>query len=167
MADINKVSIIGRLTRDAEQSYTTSGHSLLRFSIAVNQRRKQGDSWIDEAHFFDATVWGRQGESIVGYMTKGRQVAIDGRLRLDRWETQDGQRRSKVTIDANYVQLLGGSRSDDSARYQGGQDSSPDGVWKGNQPSRPPAASAPPEPRPQPGPAPAAPATNFEDDIPF
>lgn len=106
--DINKVVIIGRLTRDAEQSYTQSGYAILKFSIAVNRRKKQGDQWTDEGHFFDVTVWGKQGESIATYMTKGKQVAIEGQLRQDRWEAQDGSKRSKVVIEANSVQLLGG-----------------------------------------------------------
>jgi single-strand DNA-binding protein len=119
MSDINKVTLVGRLTRDAEQSYTQSGYAVLKFSIAVNRRKKQGDQWVDEANFFDVTSWGKQGEAIAPYMTKGQQVAIDGELRQDRWEAQDGLRRSKVYVSANYVQLLGGKpdsnkRSDSS-----------------------------------------------------
>jgi len=150
MADINKVVLVGRLTRDAEQSYTQSGFALLKFSIAVNRRRKQGDQWVDEANFFDVTAFGRQGEAIAAYMTKGRQVAVEGQLRQDRWEAQDGSKRSKVYIDANYVQLIGG-------RDSGGQG----GGWNNGPSSRPPAGpSRNDEPQ---GPPP----TSFEDDIPF
>jgi single-strand DNA-binding protein len=118
-ADINKVVLVGRLTRDAEQSYTQSGFALLKFSIAVNRNRKQGDQWVEEASFFDVTVFGRQGEAIANYMTKGKQVAVEGQLRQDRWEAQDGSKRSKVTIDANNIQLLGG-RDGGSSRWRPG-----------------------------------------------
>lgn len=151
MADINKVVLIGRLTRDAEQSYTQSGYAMLKFSIAVNRRRKQGEQWVDEANFFDVTSFGRQGEAIVNYMNKGRQVAVDGQLRQDRWEAQDGTKRSKVYIDANYVQLIG-NRSDGPS--SGGTFRKPDeGRGNSQPPPRAPIADLP--------------ETNFEDDIPF
>jgi len=161
-ADINKVVLVGRLTRDAEQSYTQSGFALLKFSIAVNRNRKQGDQWIEEASFFDVTVWGRQGEAIANYMTKGKQVAVEGQLRQDRWEDKnDGSKRSKVVIDANNIQLLGSRDSSGSqgGGYQGGgQRDNSGNNWNNNN-----AAPAQNAPRPQQGP----PATNFEDDIPF
>ena len=159
-ADINKVVLVGRLTRDAEQSYTQSGYALLKFSIAVNRRRKQGDQWVEEANFFDVTVWGRQGEAIAGYMTKGKQVAVEGQLRQDRWEDKnDGSKRSKIVIDANNIQLLG---SRDSGSQTGGNQ----GGWQGGNSSggdwskQAPSQNAP---RPQQAP----PTANFEDDIPF
>lgn len=154
MADINKVLLIGRLTRDAEQSYTQNGYALLKFSLAVNRRKKQGDQWVEEGNFFDITLFGRQGEAIASYMTKGRQVAVEGQLRQDRWEAQDGTKRSKVSIDANYVQLLGG-RGDSSAAYQG----SSQGPMQSSSPQNP----APHNPDPQGIP----PTSDFEDDIPF
>jgi len=156
-ADINKVVLVGRLTRDAEQSYTQSGFALLKFSIAVNRNRKQGDQWVEEASFFDITVFGRQGEAIANYMTKGKQVAVEGQLRQDRWEAQDGSKRSKVTIDANNIQLLGGRDGGSSGGGQGGGSQSDSG-WN-NQGSSAPQKPAPPRQGPPP--------TNFEDDIPF
>lgn len=156
-ADINKVVLVGRLTRDAEQSYTQSGFALLKFSIAVNRNRKQGDQWVEEASFFDVTVFGRQGEAIANYMTKGKQVAVEGQLRQDRWEAQDGSKRSKVTIDANNIQLLGGRDGGSSGGGQGGGSQS-DGGWN-NQGSSVPQKPASPRQGPPP--------TNFEDDIPF
>jgi single-strand DNA-binding protein len=108
MADLNHVMIIGRLTRDAEFKYITSGQAICKFSVAVNRRRKNGDQWVDEANFFDVTLWGRQAESLNQYLQKGRQIAVEGELRQDRWE-QDGQNRSKVEIVANNIQLLGGN----------------------------------------------------------
>jgi single-strand DNA-binding protein len=106
-ADINHVVLVGRLTRDAELKYTANGQAVCKFSIAVNRSRKNGDQWVDEASFFDVTLWGRQGEAVNQYLVKGKQVGIDGELRQDRWE-QDGQKRSRVDIVANNLQLLGG-----------------------------------------------------------
>ena len=107
MADLNHVTIIGRLTRDAELKYTAGGQAVCKFSIAVNRRKKNGDQWEDEANFFDIVLWGRQGESLQSYLVKGKMVGVAGELKQDRWQ-QDGQNRSKVEIIANYIQLLGG-----------------------------------------------------------
>jgi len=108
MADINRVVLVGRLTRDAELKYTATGQAVCKFSVAVNRRRKNGDQWEDEANYFDVVLWGRQGESLNQYLVKGKAVGIDGELRQDRWQ-QDGQNRSKVEIVAGNIQLLGGS----------------------------------------------------------
>lgn len=113
MADLNHVVLIGRLTRDAELKYTSSGQAVCKFSIAVNRRKKNGDQWEDEANFFDVVIWGRQGESLHSYLVKSKWVAVDGELRQDRW-VQDGQNRSKVEIYANYVQLLGGNQQQEN-----------------------------------------------------
>jgi len=107
--DINKVILLGRLTRDSELQYTNSGYPLCKMSIASNTRKKQGEQWIDEANFFDITLWGKRGESLNQYLLKGSQIAIDGRLKQERWE-KDGLKRSKVTIDAENIQLLGGKK---------------------------------------------------------
>ena len=108
MADLNHVILIGRLTRDADFKYITSGQAICKFSVAVNRRKKSGDQWVDEANFFDVVLWGRQAETLNQYLLKGKQVAVEGELRQDRWE-QDGQNRSKVEIVANNLQLLGGN----------------------------------------------------------
>lgn len=108
MADVNHVILIGRLTRDAELTYTKNGFPVSNFSIAINRRRKNGDQWTDEVHYFNITLFGKSGESLKPYLIRGKQVAVDGELRQDRWE-QDGQNRSKVYVAANNVQLLGGS----------------------------------------------------------
>ncbi len=106
MADINHVVLVGRLTRDAQLKYTNTGIAISTFSIAINRRVKQGDKWTDEAHFFDITLFGKQAEAVTQYLRKGTQVAVEGELRQDRWE-QDGQKRSKIVIVANNIQLLG------------------------------------------------------------
>ncbi len=108
MADLNHVTIIGRLTRDAEFKYITSGNAVCKFSVAVNYGRKNGDQWVEEANFFDVVLWGKPAETLNQYLLKGKQVAVDGELRQNRWE-QDGQSRSKVEIVARNIQLLGGN----------------------------------------------------------
>lgn len=112
MTDINHVVLVGRLTRDVGSDarsfgYLPNGQARANVSIAVNRSKKQGDQWIDEASFFDVTIWGKQAEGLKPYLLKGKQIAIDGYLRQDRWE-KDGVTRSRVTITANNVQLLGG-----------------------------------------------------------
>ena len=116
--DLNRVTIIGRLTRDAELKSTGSGISVSKFSIAVNRRTKNGDEWKDEASFFDVTLFGKQAESLDQYLLKGKQVAIDGELRQERWtDNQTGQQRSKVVIVADNVQLLGSKENGNGNSY--------------------------------------------------
>jgi single-strand DNA-binding protein len=108
MTDINRVVLIGRLTRDAE--LRQNGTIVSSFSIAVNRKRKQGGEWVDDVSYFDIVAFGKQAESLQEYLTKGKQIAIDGELKQDRWE-KDGQNRSKVVVIANSIQLLGGNNS--------------------------------------------------------
>ena len=110
MKDINTVVLVGRLVRDSELSYSQSGYAFLKFSVAVNRSKKQGDSYVDDPSFFDVVLFGKMGEAIVNYMTKGKQVCVGGSLKQDRWEEQDGSKRSKVHIEADTVQLLGGAK---------------------------------------------------------
>ena len=118
MPDINHVVQVGRLTRDAELKYTTGGQAVCKFSVAVNRRRKNGEQWEDEANYFDVVLWGRQGEALTQYLTKGKSVGVEGELRQDRWQ-QDGQNRSKVEIVADNIQLLGGNPGGQSSGNQG------------------------------------------------
>lgn len=101
MSAENSINLIGHLTRDAE----ARDKGPIRFSIANNRRVKHGDSWSDEASFFDIEYWHR---SILQHLVKGKQVAIHGELKQERWE-KDGQTRSKVVIAADSVKLLGGT----------------------------------------------------------
>lgn len=117
MADVNKWIGIGRLVRDGELKYLSSGSPVLNFSIAVNSKKKQGEQWVDEASFLDVVLYGKQGESVNTYMVKGKQVAIEGRLHQARWE-QDGQNRSKIEIVADNVQLLGGGNQQTAPAHQ-------------------------------------------------
>lgn len=119
--DINVVVLVGRLVRDCEIRTTNNGASVCRFSIAVNRRKRVGDRWEDEVNFFNIVLWGRQGEALQQYLTKGRQVSIQGELRQNRWE-QNGQSRSTVEIMATNVELLSsnstGSTGNASRSYE-------------------------------------------------
>ena len=118
MTDINRVFLVGRLTRDADLRFTTAGTPVCKFSIAVNRNRKSGDQWEEEVNFFDIVLWGRAAENLSKYLGKGKQVAVDGELRQNRWE-QDGQSRSRVEIHAANIQLLGGGASAGNSGSQG------------------------------------------------
>lgn len=102
---------MGNLTRDPELRFTASGSAVAGFGIAVNRRYKQGNDWKEDVCFVDVTVWGKQGENCAQYLNKGSGVFIDGRLNLRSWETDDGQKRSKLEVVANIVQFLGRSGS--------------------------------------------------------
>lgn len=106
--DVNSVTLIGRLTRDPEFRTTNSGTSVCDLGLAVNESVKRGEEWQEDVSFFDITVWGRQAESVATHMAKGRQVGIAGRLKQERWENDQGEKRSKVKVVANTVQFLGG-----------------------------------------------------------
>jgi single-strand DNA-binding protein len=117
--------------------------AICSFSLAVNRSVKKAGEWIEEVSFFDVVLFGRQGEALSKYLLKGKQVGVQGELRQNRWE-QDGQKRSKIVIAANNVQLLGGN-----PQGQSGQQSQP------RQEERPQAKD------------PAAFDPGYEDDIPF
>src|SRR5687767_9860058 len=106
-SNINSVVVTGNLTRDPELRQLQSGTSVCKMRIAVNTRRKgQDGNWEDKPNYFDVTVWGAQGENCATYLSKGRPVAISGRLDWREWE-QDGNKRQAVQIVADTVQFLG------------------------------------------------------------
>jgi len=111
-ANINRVVLVGNLTRDPELRQTPSGTSVCSLRIAVNSRRRdESGQWTDKPNYFSISVFGNQAESCSQYLSKGRPVAIDGRLDWREWQTQDGQKREAVEIVAESVQFLG-SRGD-------------------------------------------------------
>jgi single-strand DNA-binding protein len=109
-SNINSVVITGNLTRDPELRSLPSGTSVCDLRVAVNTRRKNGATgeWEDKPNYFDVKVWGAQGENCQRFLSKGRPVAVQGRLEWREWETQDGQKRQAVDIIAESVQFLGG-----------------------------------------------------------
>ena len=106
MTDINHVTVVGHLVRDAELKRIGNNTSVSKFSIASNYLKKNGDCWEDEVNFFDIVLWGKQGEALSQYLKKGKQVGIEGELRHERW-LQDGQSRSRAFINAYSIQLFG------------------------------------------------------------
>lgn len=108
MASFNRVILVGNLTRDVELRYTASSMAVCDLGLAVNDRRKnaQGE-WVEETTFVDVTLWGRTAEVAGEYLKKGAPVLIEGRLKLDTWET-DGQKRSKLKVVGEKMQMLGG-----------------------------------------------------------
>ena len=139
MASFNRVILLGNTTRDLELRYTQGGTAVTDVGLAVNDRRKNASGdWVEETTFVDVTLWGRTAEIANEYLTKGSPVLIEGRLKLDTWET-DGQKRSKLRVVGERMQLLGGRRD----------------------------GSVPSPARSEPAAAPAASESTPKDDIPF
>ncbi len=129
-SDINSVTLVGRLTRDPEVRYTSGGMQIVSIGIAVNGRRKNSaGSWEDKPNFFDLKMFGDRGERAAAHLQKGTRIAVDGRLEWDSWET-DGQKRSKVEVIVNEIQILDGRNESGGANRQGfagqGGDVAPD-----------------------------------------
>ncbi|MBI4686442.1 MAG: single-stranded DNA-binding protein [Nitrospirae bacterium] len=114
----NKIILIGNLTKDPEVRYTPQGTSVCNFRIAVNHRYKQGDEMKKEVTFIDVVTFGKQADTCGQYLNKGSAVLVDGRLQERRWETEEGQQRSKYEVVAQTVRFLprkGGVSEGDSS----------------------------------------------------
>ena len=109
--DLNKVILIGRLTRDAKLKYNTIGTAIAAVSLASNRSVKRNDNWETEVSYFDADIFGKTAENLKPYLTKGKMILIAGHLKQDRWE-KDGQKFSRIKIEVEEVQLLGGNSSE-------------------------------------------------------
>lgn len=121
--NLNKLQLAGRLTRDPELRYTPKGVAVVELGLAINERVKKGDEWVDEPLFVDITVWGSTAENAQKYLTKGRGIYADCRLKLDTWEDkQSGQKRSKLKVVAESIQFLadgkGGGKREEPTRQQ-------------------------------------------------
>lgn len=136
---------MGNLTRDVELRYTTSGTPVCDLGVAVNERIKRGEEWVDEAVFVDVTLWGRTAEIAQEYLSKGSPVFIEGRLKLESWETE-GQKRSKLKVVGTKLQLIGG---------------------RPGQPAQPANDQYEPDPQPQEQATPTYARSQPDDDIPF
>ena len=116
-ADLNRVTLVGRLTRDPELRHTASGDPICSIRLAVSSRQREGDgSWGDKSNYFDVTVFGRQADTAAQYLAKGRRIGVDGRLSWREWQAQDGSRRQSVEVVANDIFFL------DSAQERAGED---------------------------------------------
>ena len=140
MASFNRVILVGNLTRDPELRYMASGMAVTDIGLAVNDRRKNANGeWVEETTFVDVTLWGRTAEVVSEYLTKGSPVLIEGRLKLDTWETQDGQKRSKLKVVGERMQMLSGrgqgGGGGGGARRPAGRQPAQD--YHGLQPGRP------------------------------
>ena len=158
MAYLNKVFLIGNLTRDPELRVTPKGTAICQFGIAVNRQFKdESGATRDETTFVDIEAWGKQGELVSKYLTKGSLAMVEGRLKLDQWEDKtSGQKRSKIKVVLDNVQFLstrgsGGSGGGASAPTDGVDQTTPE------RHSPPPRSSSP---------KPAAP-ENLDEDVPF
>ena len=153
MASFNRVILLGNLTRDVEVRYLQSGMAVADIGLAVNDRRKnQAGEWVEEATFVDVTLWGRTAEVAGEYLSKGSPILVEGRLKLDSWES-DGQKRSKLKVVGERMQMVGGRGGGG-----GGGGSRPDGQQSDSNYS---------EPAPTAAAAPAAGGGTSSDDIPF
>ena len=158
---LNKVFLVGNLTRDPELRYTSGGRAVADLGLAVNDDYVRTDgSRVERVCFVDVTVWGRSAETSCEYLSKGRPVLIEGRLRLDTWETNDGQKRSKLCVTAERVQFLGGPPRSGAAGPPGQAAPAPAPRSAAGRP----APAAPPSGAPAPQ---APPPSDEDDDIPF
>ena len=115
MANVNKVFLIGNLTRDPELRYIPSGTAVANFGLATNRiYTTQDGERKEDVCFVDIVTWAKTAENCANYLTKGSPVFIDGHLQFRSWETDDGQKRSKLEVVARNVQFLGGRRSEDA-----------------------------------------------------
>ncbi|MCB0882271.1 MAG: single-stranded DNA-binding protein [Thermoleophilia bacterium] len=159
-ADLNRVTLVGRLTRDPELRHTSGGNAICSIRLAVTSRgRDEGGNWTDKPNYFDVTVFGRQAETASQYLAKGRRIGVDGRLQWREWDGQDGNKRQAVEVVANDIFFLD-SRGDEGGG--GGYSSGGGQGW-----------SAPPAPHGQQRPPDLAVDTSDmrapadDDDIPF
>ncbi len=159
MAYLNKVFLIGNLTRDPELRVTPKGTAICQFGIAVNRQFKdESGATRDETTFVDIEAWGKQGELVSKYLTKGSLAMVEGRLKLDQWEDKtSGQKRSKIKVVLDNVQFL-------STRGAGGGGGGGGGVANEGIDQTTPERHSPP-PR-SPGAKPAT-TENVDDDVPF
>jgi len=166
MASLNKVMLIGNLTRDPELRVTPKGTAICQFGLAVNRQFKdESGATRDETTFVDIEAWGKQGETVAKYLTKGRPLFVEGRLKLDSWDDKTtGQKRSKMKVVLENFQFLGGREGGEGGGAPGGSaprassggDEGIDQTVERHTP--PPRAAQRPTPPPQ---------DNIDEDVPF
>ncbi len=123
MTDLNKIILIGRLTQDCgadEKSFQYVGNGIAKafVSIAVNRSIKKNGEWVEETSYFNITIWGRTAENLKPYLTKGKQICVRGYVQQDRWVDNDGNKKSRVSLVADSVQLLGGNNQNNGNNFQ-------------------------------------------------
>lgn len=123
-SDLNRVSLIGRLGRDAE-TRDAGSTTVTNLRLAVNSSQKQGDEWVDRVNWFDVNVWGKRGETVQRLLSKGSRIAVDGRLQWREWTSNDGTKHQRVDVVADNVQFLDG-KTDASTSVQPSSYKQPD-----------------------------------------
>ena len=162
MPSLNKVLLMGNLTRDPELRVTPKGTPICQFSLAINRQFKMesGES-REEVIYVDVEAWGKQGETIAKYVTKGRPLYVEGRLRLDQWEDKNTkEKRSRMKVVLENFQVLGDSRGGGAPGSGGSAGSSEPGIDQTASPER----HSPP---PRGGPAKPGAQENLDEDVPF
>jgi single-strand DNA-binding protein len=159
MANLNKVMLMGNLTRDPEVRYTPKGTAVAELGLAINRvYTADNNEKREETTFVDVTLWGRTAEIAGEYLKKGRPVFIEGRLQLDTWDDkQTGQKRSKLKVVGEAMQLMGSRGGAEGGGGGGGGGSEPSGGAPQSRPARPPQQKPPADPD----------LASEEDDIPF
>jgi len=158
MASFNKVILMGNLTKDPEVRYLPSGVAVCDLSLAMNEtfKNKAGEQ-VEQTCYVDIVVWARQAETCGEYLRKGSQALVEGRLQLDKWESKEGESRSKLRVRADRVQFLGSPRGE--GRGQREDDREPPAERP--EPAREPAEAPPPPPPSNDG------LEGDDDDLPF
>ena len=159
MANLNKVMLIGNLTRDPELRVTPKGTAICQFSLAVNRKfRDESGADREEVTYVDIEAWGKSGENIAKYCTKGRPLFVEGRLRLDQWEDKNTkEKRSRMKVVCDNFQFLGSGRAEGGGPGPGGEGGEP------RYPSPAPRTGGSGAPKP----AAPAPQENLDEDVPF
>jgi len=158
-SDLNRVTLVGRLTRDPELRHTGGGDPICSIRLAVSSRaRDEGGNWGDRSNYFDVTVFGRQAQTAADYLAKGRRIGVDGRLSWREWQAQDGTKRQSVEVIANDIFFL------DSRGEGGEQGGGGGGGWSQQAPPASPAGGGGDLPVDR---SDMQPATAADDDIPF
>jgi single-strand DNA-binding protein len=156
-ASLNKVLLMGNLTRDPEVKYTPKGTAVCDLGLAINDSYKAQDGTIKETvTFVDVEVWGRTAENCKQYLTKGRPVFVEGQLKLDQWESPQGEKKSKMRVRADRVQFLGGGGAGGAAPSRSGGDQRSSYSDTGRTAARPSSSASDDTPPPP-----------TDDDIPF
>ena len=123
MTDLNELILIGRLTQDCgadEKSFQYVGNGIAKatVSLAVNRSIKKNGDWVEDTSFFNVTIWGKTAENLKPYLTKGKQICVCGYIQQDRWVDNDGNKKSRISIVADSVQLLGGNNQNNGNNFQ-------------------------------------------------
>ena len=114
MADLNKVMMNCRLTKDIVVKYTQNGKAIGELSVAVNSKTKKNEQWVDEVSYFDCILFGQLATSLQSYLLKGKQISLVGELKQQRWQDKDGHNKSKIVINVEEIQFLGGASKNES-----------------------------------------------------